>query len=33
MSAIAGAALIVALAAPLAAQAPWPIERPPRHLN
>lgn len=32
MSALAGAALIVALAAPLAAQAPWPIERPPRPL-
>ena len=32
MSALAGAAVIIALAAPLAAQAPWPIERPPRPL-
>lgn len=32
MSAFAGAALIVALAAPLAAQQPWPRENPPRPL-
>ncbi len=32
MSALAGAALILALAVPLTAQAPWPIERPPRPL-
>ena len=32
MSALAGVALILALAVPLTAQAPWPIERPPRPL-
>lgn len=32
MSAFAGAALIIALAVPLAAQQPWPMERPPRPL-
>lgn len=32
MSALAGAALIVALAVPLTAQQPWPMERPPRPL-
>ena len=32
MSALAGVALILALAVPLTAQAPWPMERPPRPL-
>jgi zinc protease len=32
VSAFAGAALILALAVPLTAQAPWPMERPPRPL-